>query len=56
MLTRASFFIHRLFDILQTSVAVFIGLVLDGDFFFDVLKVLPDAQHITMQRLQEIRY
>jgi hypothetical protein len=47
---------YNLLNILQSSVAVFIGLVLHGDFLFDVLKVLADAQHVTMQRLQEIRY
>jgi hypothetical protein len=46
----------NLLNILQTPVAVFIGLVLHGDFFFDVLKVLADAQHVAVQRLQEIRY
>jgi hypothetical protein len=53
---RASFFMYNLLNILQSSVAVFIGLMLHGNFFFDVLKILPDAQHIAMQRLQEIRY
>ena len=50
------FFVDNLLYILQSSVAVFIGLVLHGDFLFDVLKVLADALNVCMKSLQEIRY